>query len=293
MNKPLVSIITPVHNASRYVNQTMKSVIKQDYEGDIQYIVIDDASTDNPVFEYADFSEVTIIKLCSKRGEHISVNKGMRLVKGEYFMIVNADDPLLPEAITILVEFMETNPEVLCAYPDYAVIDENSVLRLHARLRDYDFTWMIKYHTWLPSVGSIFRSTVIRDIGLRRVDLKWLGDAEYWLRVGLAGQMAHVPQTLACWRNHRNQLSSVSSDSRAREHIELMREFFNKSIPMEIRLIEPQAMCWAYLVAAVVSDSKVNKARYALAAFLHHPLLIFDCKFWKQLAKRAYFILRR
>lgn len=293
MNNPLVSVITPVYNCAKYINKTMESVLWQKYAGNIQYIVIDDASTDNPEFEYQDMDEVEIHRHTNNFGEHITVNQGLRAVKGKYFMIVNADDPLLPDAINTLVEFMEANPTVLCAYPDYSVIDENGLLRWHTKTRDYDFTWMVKYHTWLPSVGSMFRSTVIKDVGLRRVDLKWLGDADYWLRIGLAGQMAHVPQTLACWRSHDTQLSNVKAKARAKEHIELMYSFFSKDVPIELRLVEPQAMCWAYLVAAAVSDYQVDKIKYATIALLHHPLLIVDFKFWKQFIKRAWFILRR
>lgn len=294
MTKPMVSVITPVYNAARYINETVESVIGQEYDGEIQHIIIDDGSTDNPEYRYKDMDEVEIYRHSQNYGEHVSVNHGMRMVEGKYFMIVNADDPLLPSAIDKLVEFMEAHPEVLCAYPDYDVIDSDGKVCWHVNSREYDFSWMVRYHTWLPSVGSIFRSSVIKDVGLRVAKYRWLGDAEYWLRVGLAGPMAHVPYTLACWRNHAGQLSRDKHVERARDHIRLMRNFYRRGdLPVEIWRARYQAMCWAYLVAAAVSGDKRIMAKYAKEALSYYPFLVLDIKFWKQFIRRAWFILRR
>jgi len=241
MNKPLVTIITPVYNCGAFIDETIKSVLSQDYEN-IEYYVIDDCSTDNPIFR--DIRGLHLINHAVNQGEQRTVNEGLKLVKGKYFMIVNADDPLLPGAVSSLVEFMEANPDVLCAYPDYNVIGENGEFRRHVISKEYDFTWMVRHHTWLPSVGSIFRSSLIKDIGYRDTSFRWLGDADYWLRVGLAGKMAHVPMTLACWRHRDGQASSQKSNERALEHIRVMQKFFAApDLPQNLLDAKAEATC--------------------------------------------------
>ncbi len=299
-NQALVTVITPVYNCNPYVDDTINSVMNQE-GGNPYYIIIDDASTDG--FDLISDQFVEVIRHKENKGEQISVNEGLALVKTKYFMIVNADDPLLPGAISKLVAFMEANPDVLCAYPDYDVIGENGRWRTHVTSREYDFKWMVQHHTWIPSVGSIFRSTLIKTVGYRDTSFLWLGDADYWLRVGLAGPMARVSHTLACWRKREGQASSTKSQARALEHIEVIHKFYetpclelwitNHKLIEQLLEVEKEASCWAYLVAATVTNSKLKAFQYGLKALLYYPLLLVDIKFWDIFFKRAYFILRR
>lgn len=293
MNKPRVTIITPVYNCAKYIGETIQSVVSQDYKN-IKHIVIDDASTDEPVYP-KETPKRLVLRQMFNYGEQKTVNSALRLVESEYFMIVNADDPLLKYCtVSRLVDFMEANPDILCAYPDYRVIDEHGKIRTHTKIRDYDFQWMIRHNNWLPSVGSIFRSMLIKDIGYRDTSYKWLGDAEYWLRVGLAGKMAHVPIELACWRKHEDQLTNQKSRVRALEHIRVMRDMFDKpDLPDYIRCIENEAICWSYFTAAVVTDRKLDTIRYLIKGIKTYPMLVFSFNFWDYLVKRVYYLLRR
>ena len=299
MNKPLVTIITPVYNCAEFVGETVKGVFRQDYPN-INYIVIDDASTDSPAFplgypETHSFEgHVKIISHEANQGEQCTVNEGLKLVKGKYFMIVNADDPLLPGAVSKLVAFMEANPDVLCGYPNYNVIGEDGKVRWRVTSREYDFRWMVRHHTWIPSVGSIFRSDVIEEIGYRDTSFRWLGDADYWLQVGLIGKMAHIPETLACWRKRNGQASSSRDQLRAREHIRVIQKFYSaRFLPDKLLNIRNEAICWSYLVAAAVTSSNLEVLQYAAEAVIAYPRLLVDIKFWDLFLKRAYFILRR
>ena len=136
MNKPLVTIITPVYNCAEFVEETILSVVCQDYRN-LEYIVIDDASTDG--FDIEGDGDFTVICHKANQGEQRTVNEGLKLVRGKYFMIVNADDPLLLGAVSKLVSFMELNPTVLCGYPDYNVIGEGSKVRW--RVISRHLTW--------------------------------------------------------------------------------------------------------------------------------------------------------
>ncbi len=288
----MVTIITPVYNCARFVNETIDSVMAQDYT-DLHHLVIDDASTDYPCYPRVT-SKLSILRNSVNLGEQNTVNKALQHVKGKYFMIVNADDLLLPGAVSNLVEFMEANPEVLCGYPDYNVIGEDGTIRWHVTSRDYDFKWWIQHHTWLPSVGSIFRSSLIKTIGYRDISFRWLGDADYWLRVGLVGDMAHVPMTLACWRNRDGQATKQKSGKRAKEHIRVMRKFFaTPNLPQQLLDVRAEATCWSYLVASVVTSSKVDLIKYIVKALYYYPGLLVSYRFWDILIKKVWYLLRR
>ena len=284
MNKPLVTIITPAYNCEKFIEQTIESVAGQDYEN-IKYIIVDDASDDeiycDVIYSKAqEINKAILIRNIYNRGEQYCVNMALDIVRGKYFMIVNADDPLLPGAVSKLVEFMEAHPDILCAYPDWESINEDGSHRAYIKSREYDFNYMINHHTCLPSVGSMFRSSLLKTIR-RDESYYWLGDFDFWLKVGFAGPMACVPETLATWRHREGQASGDKSDARAQEHIRIAAGFGG------------EARCWSYLVAAVVTDSKTKALFYIVAALSHRPLILFGIEFWDIARRRALNYFRR
>lgn len=295
-DKPLVTIITPAYNCAKFLPATIESVLNQDYKN-IEYHVLDDGSTDDTLdilFGYEHSDSRMKGHSHKNRGEHKTVNEGLKLVRGKYFMYPNADDPLLPGAITKLVEFMEANPDVLCAYPDWDMINEDGGLKRHIKVRDYDFRFMVSHHTCLCSVGCIFRSTVIDIVGWRDPQFRWVSDFDYWLRIGLAGKMAHVPYTLAQWRVRDGQGSGDKSDKRSQDHIRLMHKFYSlPNVPKDIVKVKGAALCWVNLVAAVVTDSKIKAIRYLITAFCHRPIMLLSIEFWDIARRRALHYLRR
>ena len=92
---PLVSIVTACFNAARYIEETIQSVLAQDYPR-VEYIVMDGGSTDGTVEilkRYADR-----LKFVSEpdHGAADAINRGFALTHGEIFTYLNADDVLLP-----------------------------------------------------------------------------------------------------------------------------------------------------------------------------------------------------
>ena len=296
MNNPLVTIITPAYNCAKFLPETIDSVLDQSYRN-IEYRVFDDGSTDNTLDILAgyEYGEPRFTAFAHRNmGEQRTVNKALTMVKGKYFMIVNADDPLLPGAIEHLTNFMETHPDILCAYPDWDCINEDGSLKFQTRRGEYDFRYMVKYHTCLSSPCGMFRSTIIRDVGYRDISLRWLGDFDFYLRVGLAGKMAHIPETLATWRHREGQASGDKSDARAKEHIRMIQKFYSMpDIPDGILAVRREAICQAYLLATVLTDSKLKMVEYLLKAFLSYPPIAFRSEFRDKVTDRAYYILRR
>ena len=101
---PLVSIITVVFNGERTIEQTIKSVLGQDYPN-IQYIIIDGASTDGTmavVEKYRD--QITAILSEEDEGIYDAMNKGIGLAGGELIGMINSDDWYEENIISRVVE---------------------------------------------------------------------------------------------------------------------------------------------------------------------------------------------
>ena len=94
-SKPLISIVTVSYNAATTIEQTILSVINQDFE-DFEYIIVDGGSTDGTVDIIKKYQDkITLWVSEPDRGIYDAMNKGIRLAKGEFIYFINAGDVLL------------------------------------------------------------------------------------------------------------------------------------------------------------------------------------------------------
>ena len=106
-----VSIITVCYNSARTIEQTIKSVVSQDYD-DMEYIIIDGGSTDGTldiINRYRD--KVSIVINEPDRGIYDAMNKGIKLASGEVIGIINSDDWYGDGTISVAVAMLKAHPE--------------------------------------------------------------------------------------------------------------------------------------------------------------------------------------
>ncbi|WP_414698574.1 glycosyltransferase family 2 protein [Peptacetobacter sp. AB845] len=112
MQEGLVSIVTPVYNAERFINETIDSVIAQTYDN-WELILVDDCSSDNSaaiIDEYVKKdSRVKYIKNKENSGAAVSRNAGIEMAKGQYVAFVDSDDVWKPEKLEKQLAFMKKN----------------------------------------------------------------------------------------------------------------------------------------------------------------------------------------
>ncbi len=122
---PKISIVTPSLNQSRHLEQTIRSVLQQNYPR-LQYVVQDGCSIDGSV-EILKRYEGKLFKWQSApdRGQAHGINRGFRNTDGEIMAYLNADDILLPGALNYVANFFHSHPKVDVVYGHRVMIDEN------------------------------------------------------------------------------------------------------------------------------------------------------------------------
>lgn len=278
-NQPLVSVITPAYNRADLLEETILSVLNQGYSN-LEYIILDDGSTDNTPEVIKKYKSQIKWESHNNMGETRTVNKGFSMSKGEFAMVVNSDDPLLPSAVSSLVEFMNSHPDIVVAYPDWNKIDGNGDIIEHIDTFDYSFVDMVRWHHCMPGPGAMIRKAVIDELEGRDPHFRFVADFEFWLRAGLIGQFARVPRTLATFRVHSGSVS-VNAKGRgemAREDIDLINQFYSSDrLPSEIIAVRREAYSSAYYIAGVVAGDCLPALRLKMycMAFIYRPLKYF------------------
>ncbi len=130
MNEPLVSIITPVYNAERFLSDTIKSVQNQTYKN-CEILLIDDCSKDNSAQIIKEFQKydnrIKYIKLKKNSGASVSRNEGIRNAKGRFIAFVDSDDIWKPEKLEIQIKYM-LKENLGFTFTSYRYMKENGEL---------------------------------------------------------------------------------------------------------------------------------------------------------------------
>ena len=141
-SKPLVSVIIPMYNAALFIEETVQSVINQDYDH-WELLIVDDCSTDRSNFIVRNLCAIEPrIKLIESKlnfgGPAKPRNIGMKHASGEYIAFLDADDVWLPSKLSTQVKFMEDFKEIdICHSLAFAINADGDIIGTHRNQRIY------------------------------------------------------------------------------------------------------------------------------------------------------------
>lgn len=226
-NFPLVTVITPTYNRASFLEETILSVLNQDYKN-IEYIVLDDGSTDDTIKILKKFSRKIVWKSHENIGEVRTVNKGFLMAHGDIVAVVNSDDPLLAKAVSSMVGVFTKNPKIIVAYPDWIKIDEKGKEIEKVKTPEYNYGYMLRKHDNITGPGTFFKRKIINTLKGRDTQFKYVSDYDFWLRAGLIGDFVRVPKFLATSRVHPEQATIADRGFKmAMEHIRVLNKLFS------------------------------------------------------------------
>src|SRR6185295_16519519 len=119
-----LSIITPSFNQAQFIEETILSVLDQNYEN-LEYIVIDGGSTDNSVDIIKKYESRIAYWISEKdQGQAHALNKGLARATGDIVAYLNSDDLYLPEAFARVIEYFNQHPQCQWLCGDTVVFGE-------------------------------------------------------------------------------------------------------------------------------------------------------------------------
>ncbi len=208
MNKPLVSILLPVHNSERFLRESLQSLVSQSYRN-IEIIAIDDMSSDSSYKILKSFKKnykkLRIYRNVKRYGIVMTMNRLVRKAKGEFISFANADDITSKNRIKKQLQHLQLNPNIVALGTQCRFLNDKGkkIGKSSFPLENRDI-----YNSTLHGVSIQFETVMINRNLLPKDILRFEQGAlpfiysDFLIKLAPFGKFANLPNYLHYHRNH-------------------------------------------------------------------------------------------
>ncbi|MEZ4546696.1 MAG: glycosyltransferase [Thermodesulfobacteriota bacterium] len=236
---PEISVVIPLYNREKYIGRTIESVLQSDWKR-YEIIIVDNGSTDagfEAASKYISRGDITVLRCGVARNTAAALNTGIRRARGKYICQLDSDDLYTPDALSIMYDYMESNPGFALGVsyydwigPDDRVLEEYGIVKHE----EYDRNNILR--TEGVGAARIWRRSVLDEMG--GFDETGLGsyaeDYDLVLRVSEKYDILRIPYVLYHYRiNHKEDGEEADyvlrheKKTRARKSAILRRRLIN------------------------------------------------------------------
>lgn len=215
-----VDVIVPCYRYGHFLRQCVESVLAQ-REIKVRVLILDDASPDCTA-EVArqlisEDRRVTFVRHASNKGHIATYNEGIEWTSSEYYMILSADDYLLPGALANVGRFMDAHPHVGLAYSRAITLDERGNTSPASMGQSKRGEWEVLLgsefiertgaQNIVPTPTAVVRTRLQKQVGGYLAALPHTGDYEMWLRLAAHSSVGVSNDYHAVYRRHARNMS--------------------------------------------------------------------------------------
>ncbi len=235
----------PVYNAERHVEGAIRSVLASDL-ADLEVIVLDDGSTDRSLSLIRSIEDprVVTVPLPASGGPSRPRNIGIARARAPYIALLDADDLMKPDKLSMAVAALDAHPGAGVAFGDYERIDSNGSLFEESTLSGYpvfaqlkattlgagwrlirqpDFALGLLQENFIGTSGVVLRKSVLDRVGTFDESLTYSEDRDLWFRIAHASDALYVARIGHSYRVAPGSLSFRPGDSQARSRIVVLK----------------------------------------------------------------------
>lgn len=222
--RPTVSIITPSFNQAAFIEETIRSVLLQNYP-ELDYLVIDGGSNDGTVEILRRYEPWLRWVSEPDRGQTDAINKGLCMARGKVLAYLNSDDTYLPGTIHTITSYFKVHPKVGLIYGDcYAVNTDGNAFGT-IRGHPFNLRRMIMRGEFVPQQAAFWSRQAMDEVGLLDARLHYCMDHDYFIRIGQRSPAQHIPQPLATFRFHTNSKTVSRQEAHWHELMAVCRHY--------------------------------------------------------------------
>lgn len=292
---PRITIITPSFNQAQYLEQTIRSVLEQNYPN-LEYMVVDGGSTDGSkeiIEKYAD----QLHWWCSQKdnGQSHALNKGLDKATGDVIAYINSDDWYLPGVLHKVGEYFRDKPKTDFLYGRCQFYNElgehfnthqGNIFKLEELLDLWNVWWQGRQFVQPECFWS---RRVFLKVRSFREDIINAFDYEYWTRILMAGaKVERMDEDICCFRFHASQ-KSADAELTAREELEIIQPIlWDPKVKLDQSIRLKLQADWLFHTQIYESirhsedDDELGWKRHLRIGkqVLLHPKILFSDRFW-------------
>ncbi len=204
-----------VYNGEEYLREAIDSILNQTF-GDFEFLIINDGSTDSTaeILQSCQDPRIRIINNEKNIGLTKSLNKGLKLAKGEYVARMDADDISMPGRLQKQVEMLEQKLNLGIVGTRDCVIDEKGNIKSEAR--NYGnpliLRWKLLFNNVFTHSSVMMRKKAYEDSGGYNPEFEASQDYDLWSRIVKKWQIGLVPQILCHWRKRAKHSITIEKN---------------------------------------------------------------------------------
>jgi glycosyltransferase involved in cell wall biosynthesis len=230
---PRVSVVMPVYNGEKYLDESIKSILNQTFR-DFEFIILNDGSFDSTPRLLADYAardpRLIVHHFASNQGLPSILNFGIRQARGEYIARMDMDDVSLPERFENQVRFLDSHDDVAVVGTGVRFIDDqgNAIEEVH-HPADHDLIkWYLCFYNPIAHPSVMIRKTFFEQVGGYNKILRRSQDYDLWWRLSMEYQLANLDGVYILLRQHHKQASTVYRNEQVLSAIKISSKYVSR-----------------------------------------------------------------
>ncbi len=234
-----VDVVIPCYNYAHFLRECVESVLSQ-ANVEVRVLILDDCSPDNTPEVGMPLASrdkrVAYRRHAANKGHIATYNEGIAWAGGDLFLLLSADDYLLPGALGRAAALMRDNPDVGFAFGNALVAEPDGVITRRVDplgernvppmqvLSGPQFMRLSGASNLVPTPTAVVRTALQKHVGGYHKELPHAGDMEMWLRLASHAGVGYINEDQAVYRRHASNMSlqyygqSILPDLRQRKH---------------------------------------------------------------------------
>ena len=230
MQKPMISVLMPVHNGAQFLAEAVNSILQQQYRN-FELLIVDDGSDDqtNAIATWLRLLDRRIQVLWQeKRGIVAALNHAIDHASGKYLARMDADDIAHPLRLGMQAAKMEAEPRLVACGTDFVKFG-NAAQYVSTPRTDEDCKALLMIESCFAHPTVMMRAQVIKQEGLEyRAEAEYVEDYRLWTELAQFGRFANIPLPLLRYRIHSGQVSFARIERQRDAHVRIASEILEQ-----------------------------------------------------------------
>jgi glycosyltransferase involved in cell wall biosynthesis len=255
---PGLTIITPSFNQTQFIETTIQSVLSQETDFPVEYIVMDGGSADGTLDilrKYEDRLQWTSEK---DNGQSDAINKGIKMATGDVVAWINSDDFYLPGTLQAVMDGFRAEPGSEWLYGRCRIINTHGVeirkwIRHYKNMLSARFSYnRLLTENFITQPSAFFRKDAFLQAGALDEGLSYTMDYDLWLKLGKKSKPIVINKDLACFRIHGESKGTLHFRKQFEEEYMVHKRHDQRRRLLFLHRINVYKIVFAYKVLAAI-----------------------------------------